>query len=78
MIQFVADDPQTAFLRARADRKLGELDEVRPWLQGYWYSLEEMRLLKQAAIDAESAGWSWWNAGGNYEPDLFEPAKETE
>ena len=41
--------------------------KVRPWLQGYWYSLEEMRLLKQAAIDAESAGWSWWNAGGNYE-----------
>jgi hypothetical protein len=51
--------------------------KVRPWLQGYWYSLEGMGLLKQAAIDAESAGWSWWNAGGNYEPDLFEPAKET-
>jgi hypothetical protein len=48
--------------------------KVRPWLQGYWYTLDEMLLLKQAADDAESAGWAWWNAGGKYDPDLFEPA----
>jgi hypothetical protein len=48
--------------------------KVRPWLQGYWYSLEEMRLLKQAAGDAQSTGWAWWNAGGKYEDALFAPA----
>lgn len=52
--------------------------KVRPWLQGYWYSLEEMQQLKQAAIDSESAGWSWWNAGGKYDIDLFEPAEGQE
>jgi hypothetical protein len=52
--------------------------KVRPWLQGYWYSLEEMQLLKQAATDSESAGWSWWNAGGKYDIDLFEPAEGQE
>lgn len=50
--------------------------KVRPWLQGYWYSLEEMQLLKQAAIDSGSTGWSWWNAGGKYDDELFEPAQE--
>ncbi len=49
--------------------------KVRPWLQGYWYSLEEMQQLKQAAIDSESTGWSWWNAGGKYDDELFEPAQ---
>jgi hypothetical protein len=48
--------------------------KVRPWLQGYWYSLEEMRLLKQAAGDAQSTGWAWWNAGGRYDEALFGPA----
>ena len=45
--------------------------KVRPWLQGYWYSLDEMRELKRAAIDAQSTGWSWWNAGGKYDSELF-------
>ncbi len=50
--------------------------KVRPWLQGYWYSLEEMQWLKQGAIDAEATGWSWWNAGGKYDSALFEPVEE--
>jgi hypothetical protein len=45
--------------------------KVRPWLQGYWYTLEEMEQLKQAALDADSTGWSWWNAGGKYDDELF-------
>jgi len=49
--------------------------KVRPWLQGYWYTLDEMRLLKQGATDAQSTGWSWWNAGGKYDIDLFETAE---
>jgi hypothetical protein len=51
--------------------------KVRPWLQGYWYSLDEMRQLKQAAIDSHSTGWSWWNAGGKYDSELFEAAEES-
>ena len=49
--------------------------KVRPWLQGYWYSLDEMRQLKQAAIDSQSTGWSWWNAGGKYDDELFDSAE---
>ena len=46
--------------------------KVRPWLQGYWYSVEEMLLQKQAANDANAAGWAWWNAGGVYQEAVFE------
>ncbi|MBN1995291.1 MAG: hypothetical protein JW953_21555 [Anaerolineae bacterium] len=60
----------------QAEERVPPYVKVRPWLQGYWYSLEEMRLLKQAAIDAPSTGWSWWNAGGKYDNELFEPAIE--
>ncbi len=44
---------------------------VRPWLQAYWYSLDEMLAQKQAADDAGSTGWTFWNASGVYEPSLF-------
>ncbi len=50
--------------------------KVRPWLQGYWYSLEEMKQLKQAATDSNATGWTWWNAGGKYDNELFGPAEE--
>jgi hypothetical protein len=60
----------------QAEERVPPYVKVRPWLQGYWYSLDEMRKLKQAAIDAKSTGWSWWNAGGKYDSNLFEPAQE--
>ena len=47
--------------------------KVRPWLQAYWYSSYEMLLQKQAANDANSAGWLWWNAGGVYDESVFTP-----
>lgn len=47
--------------------------KVRPWLQAYWYSPYEMLLQKQAANDAGSAGWIWWNAGGVYDEGIFVP-----
>ncbi len=46
--------------------------KVRPWLQAYWYSVEEMQLQRQGADDAGSVGWAWWNAGGQYDEALFE------
>jgi hypothetical protein len=45
---------------------------VRPWLQAYWYSDDEMLWQKQAANDASSAGWLWWNAAGVYDEAIFE------
>lgn len=50
--------------------------KVRPWLQAYWYDIDEMLLLKQAAVDANAAGWTWWNSGGKYDDALFVPADE--
>ena len=44
---------------------------ARPWLQAYWYSLDEMLSQKQAADDAGSTGWTFWNAGGVYDQSLF-------
>jgi hypothetical protein len=57
-----------------AETRVPPYVKVRPWLQAYWYSLGEMQLQKQAASDAGSSGWSWWNAAGRYEDDLFEKA----
>jgi hypothetical protein len=31
-----------------------------------------MLLQKQAANDAGSSGWAWWNAGGVYDESIFE------
>lgn len=47
---------------------------VRPWLQGYWYDTTEMWLQKQAANEAGSSGWLWWNAAGVYDEAVFDPA----
>jgi hypothetical protein len=62
----------------QAEERVPPYVKVRPWLQGYWYSLDEMKELKQAAIDSNATGWIVWNAAGNYDPDLFEPAKAEE
>jgi hypothetical protein len=45
---------------------------VRPWLQAYWYPAGEMLMQKQAAEDAGAAGWTFWNAGGDYPEELFD------
>jgi hypothetical protein len=58
----------------QAEERVPPYVKVRPWLQGYWYSLDEMKELKQAAIDSNSTGWTVWNAAGHYDPGLFEPA----
>jgi len=57
-----------------ASQKISTTAKVRPWLQAYWYSAEEMLLQKQAANDANSAGWIWWNAGGVYDEAIFNTA----
>lgn len=56
---------------------------IRPWLQHYsWnnivYGVEEMRLQKQAAADAQTYGWMFWNAGGKYNAESFRRISEEE
>jgi hypothetical protein len=51
--------------------------KVRPWLQHYsangvTYGVEEMRLQKQAAADAQTHGWMFWNAAGRYDEASFD------
>lgn len=55
-----------------AVERVPDTTRVRPWLQAYWYSTDEMLTQKQAANDADSAGWLWWNAGGVYDEAVFE------
>ncbi len=54
--------------------------KVRPWLQHYSangvnYGVEEMRLQKQAAADAQTDGWMFWNAAGRYDEATFDSFK---
>ena len=69
-------DPYTVIYRSQmaAMARVKPLTLVRPWLQGYWYSSTEMLLQKQAANDAGSAGWMWWNSAGVYDASVFESA----
>lgn len=62
----------------QAEERVPPYVKVRPWLQGYWYSLDEMKQLKQAAIDSNATGWAVWSAGGKYDSGLFEPAESEE
>jgi hypothetical protein len=55
-----------------------EVAKVRPWLQHYSangvvYGVEEMHLQKQAAADAQTHGWMFWNAAGKYQAEAFAP-----
>ena len=50
---------------------------VRPWLQhyswkGFEYGVREMQLQMQAAEDAGTFGWMFWQAGGRYLADSFD------
>jgi hypothetical protein len=52
---------------------------VRPWLQAYSlygvvYGLERQGAQRQAAEKIGACGWTYWNAGGSYDRQLFRPA----
>jgi hypothetical protein len=77
-----ANYPYEVVYRATRDALQRTKTKVRPWLQHYsWrvpYGLEELRLERQAAEDAGSWGWTFWNAGGRYDyEELFTPQQET-
>lgn len=75
-----SDEPYNVVYRSQVEAvtKLPPYVKVRPWLQGYWYSLAEMQQLKKAATDSKSSGWAWWNAGGKYDDELFDLDEEEE
>ena len=77
-----ANYPYEVVHRATLDALKRTKTKIRPWLQHYsWrvpYGLEELRLERQAAEDAGSWGWTFWNAGGRYDyEELFTPQQET-
>lgn len=52
---------------------------IRPWLQHYsWgdvtYGVAELRLQQNAAADADTAGWIFWNSAAVYNEEAFDPA----
>jgi hypothetical protein len=69
-----AEHPYEVVYRSvmQAHTRVPATTKVRPWLQAYRYTLNECLLQKQAATDAASWGWCFWNASGKYFPELFE------
>jgi hypothetical protein len=56
---------------------------IRPWLQhfsirGVEYTLERLLAQKQAAIDADACGWTFWSARGVYDEALFGTEEQEE
>jgi len=53
---------------------------IRPWLQHYslygiTYGPTEYLSQRRAAEEGGGVGWTYWNAGGKYDPSIFAPAK---
>ncbi len=40
--------------------------EIRPWIQGFWYSPEEIDIQLQGASDCGIQSWTVWNPTGKY------------
>lgn len=60
-----------------AAKRVPATTRVRPWLQHYsppdtTYGPEQYQAQRQAADDAGSCGWTFWNAGGKYNVKFFE------
>ncbi len=60
-----------------AAKRVPVTTKVRPWLQHYslngvFYGPEQYQAQRQAADDAGSCGWTFWNAGGKYNSEFFE------
>ncbi len=47
-------------LRKRTDR------QVRPWVQGFWYTPTQINDQLDGIVDAGQTDWSVWNPAGNY------------
>jgi hypothetical protein len=39
---------------------------IRPWLQGFWYTPEQINAQLEGLANAETASWTVWHPSGNY------------
>jgi hypothetical protein len=46
--------------------RMADGSELRPWLQAFWWSSDQIRRSIQAAEDM-GVGWSLWNVVSNYD-----------
>jgi hypothetical protein len=63
-----------------AAKRVPVTTKVRPWLQHYsldgvLYGPEQYQAQRQAADESGSCGWTFWNAGGQYNEEFFEEVK---
>ena len=56
----------------QAGTRVPATTRIRPWLQAYWYTLDEQLVQKEAATDSNASGWCFWNARGSYGSGLFQ------
>jgi len=48
----------------RMQKRTGK--KIRPWIQGFWYSPEEINAQIDGLSQASTRSWSVWNPSGNY------------
>jgi hypothetical protein len=70
------DDPNdhpyevTAGAITDARARMGPDAQLRPWLQAFWWTDEQIRTSIQAAEDLDS-GWTLWNVRSNFDPEAL-------
>ncbi len=40
--------------------------KIRPWIQGFWYTPEDINAQIDGLCQADTSSWSVWNSSGNY------------
>ena len=53
-----------------ARARMGPDARLRPWLQAFWWTDEQIRTSIQAAEDLDS-GWTLWNVRSNFDPEAL-------
>lgn len=64
--------PVIAFALDEGSSRMDSGAAMRPWIQGFFYSGEQIKAQIDEA-EARGAGWIIWNAGGNYRADWLPP-----
>jgi hypothetical protein len=41
---------------------------IRPWIQGFWYTPDQINAQLNGLVNARASSWSVWNPSGNYSP----------
>ena len=62
------DHPAEIVRRSMAAIRPRLKKEVRPWLQGFWYTPEQIQAQIEVLDTAKVKGWAVWNSAANYGP----------